>query len=137
MVKKRLVLTFPASLVSQPVTYHLVKDHNLMINILKALITPKEEGKLVVELSGEKKSVDAGIGYLKGIGVLLQPLAQDIKWFEERCTHCTACIPICPTNALDIDRDQMKIHFTKDTCIACELCISICPYQAIDIQYIE
>ncbi len=137
MVKKRLVLTFPATLVSQPITYHLVKDYNLMINILKALITPKEEGKLVVELSGEKKSVDAGICYLQDIGVLLQPLARDIKWFEERCTHCTACIPICPTDALDIDREKMKISFTKDKCIACELCISVCPYQAIDIQYIE
>jgi len=43
MKKKRVVLTFPPDMIDQPITYHLVKEHDLMINILRANITPKEQ----------------------------------------------------------------------------------------------
>ncbi|MDO8785807.1 MAG: 4Fe-4S binding protein, partial [Syntrophales bacterium] len=69
------------------------------------------------------------------VGVEVQPLAQDVKRHEERCTHCTACISICPTKALDIDRTRMEVSFKQDKCIACELCIPVCPYQAIEILF--
>ena len=65
MAKKRIVLTFPPSLVSQPITYHLVKDYDLMFNIMRGVITPDEEGRLVISLSGNKKSLEGGIEYLK------------------------------------------------------------------------
>ena len=135
MAKKRIVLKFPPSLVGQPITYHLVKDYDLMLNILRGVVTPNEEGRLVVELSGRKKSLEAGINYLKGLGVDIQSLAQDIKWHEDKCTHCTACIPACPTQAMFVDRDTMEVSFVKERCIACELCISVCPFKALEIQF--
>ena len=64
MSKKRIVLTFPSRLVDQPITYHLIKDHNLMVNILRANITPKEEGRLVIEIGGNKKDMESGMNYL-------------------------------------------------------------------------
>ena len=57
MIKRRLVLAFPPEMVEQPVTYHLIKDYELMVNILRANVTPNEEGRLVVEISGEKKDL--------------------------------------------------------------------------------
>lgn len=65
MVKKRIVLTFPQSLVEQPITYHLIKDYDLMVNILSAKVNPNEEGRLVIEVSGKKQSFDKGMNYLK------------------------------------------------------------------------
>ena len=135
MQKKRVVLNFPPHLIDQPVTYRLIKDYDLMINILRARITPKEQGRLVVEIIGNRTALDAGINYLKETGVEIQPLAQDVKWNENRCTHCSACISVCPTNALDIDRKQMEVSFNRDKCIACELCIPVCPYQAMEILF--
>ncbi len=35
MTKKRLVLAFHSTLVDQPVVYHLVKDYDLQVNILR------------------------------------------------------------------------------------------------------
>ena len=96
MTKKRLVLAFPSTLVDQPIVYHLVKDYDLMVNILRGVVSPKQPGKLVVEITGKKKSVDDGLNYLTGLGVELQPLAQDIKWHEDKCISCTSCVPICP-----------------------------------------
>ena len=101
MQKKRVVLSFPPHLIDQAVTYRLIKDFDLMINILRARITPKEQGRLVMEITGKKQALDAGINYLKEVGVEIQPLAQDVKWHEDRCVHCTACVSICPTKALD------------------------------------
>ncbi len=135
MAKKRIVLTFPHDLVGQPITYHLVKDYGLMLNILRAVVRPSEEGRMVLELEGPKKSLDDGISYLKGLGVEIQPLANDIKWHEDRCTHCTACVPVCPTQAMAVSRQAMEVSFVKERCIACELCISVCPYKAMEIQF--
>jgi ferredoxin len=135
MRKKRVVLTFPPNLIDQPIAYHLIKDYDLMVNILRGTITPREQGRLVVELSGKRGDVDKGMAYLTGLGIEVQPLAQDIKWHEKKCTHCTACIPICPPSALALDREKMLVSFDKDKCIACELCIPVCPYKAVEIQF--
>jgi len=133
MQKKRVVLTFPPTLVGQPITYHLVKDYDLMLNILRATVTPNEQGRLVVELSGLRKQLEDGITYMKGLGVEVQSLAQDIKWHEDKCTHCTACIPACPTQAISVNRDTMEVAFNKERCIACELCIPVCPFRALEV----
>jgi L-aspartate semialdehyde sulfurtransferase ferredoxin len=135
MHKKRVVLSFPPQMIDQAVTYRLIKDFDLMINIMRARITPKEQGRLVVEITGKKPALDAGINYLKEVGVEIQPLAQDVKWHEDRCVHCTACVSICPPKALELDRTSMEVSFKKDKCIACELCLPVCPYQAMEILF--
>lgn len=135
MQKKRVVLKYPPHLVDQPVISKLVKDFDLMVNITRARITPREEGRMVIELSGKRSALEAGIGYLTEVGVEIQPLAQDVKWHEDRCVHCTACISICPTKALDVARPGMEVSFKRDKCIACELCIPACPYQAMEILF--
>ena len=135
MQKKRIVFNYPQKLIDQPVISRLVKDYDLEVNIKRARITPKEEGRLVLEITGKRADIDAGFKYLSGIGVEVQSLAQDVKWREDRCTHCTACITVCPTKALDVDRAGMEVSFKKEKCIACELCIPVCPYQAMEILF--
>ena len=102
---------------------------------MRARITPREEGRLVLEITGKKASIEAGFKYLSEIGVEVQSLAQDVKWHEDRCTHCTACISVCPSKALDVDRKTMVVAFDRDKCIACENCIPVCPYQAMEILF--
>lgn len=135
MQKKKVVLTFPYKLINQPITYHLIKDYDLKVNILRARINPREEGRLMIEIGGEEKSLEKGMNYLKELGVELEPLAQDIRWLDEKCTHCTVCIPICPTEAIILDRNQMIVSFDKDKCIGCGLCVPACPYKAVEILF--
>ena len=135
MQKKRIVLNYPSHLVDQPVISKLVKDYDLVVNIMRARITPKEQGRLVLELTGKKVGMEAGLKYLSETVVEVQSLAQDVKWHEERCTHCTACISICPSKALDVKRPEMTVSFNRDRCIACEFCIPVCPYQAMEILF--
>ena len=135
MVSKKLVLKFPHKLMDQPIVYKLVKNYDLVFNILKARITPKEEGLLVLELSGKKENYADGVKYLTDLGVGIQPLSQDVTRDEKRCTHCGACITICPTGALVINRQTRLVDFDPSKCIACELCVKACPPRAMKVKF--
>ncbi|MFH1189273.1 MAG: NIL domain-containing protein [Candidatus Omnitrophota bacterium] len=134
MVSKRIVLTFPHSTVGQPIVYRLVKDYGLTFNILQAKITPQEEGVMVLELKGKKEDYAAGIKYLTSLGVNIQPISQDVTRDEARCTHCGACVTVCPSGALYTDKKTMKIIFDAEKCIACELCVKACPPRAMVVK---
>ncbi len=133
-VSKRVVLHFPRNLVDQPIIYRLVRDYDLMFNILKASVTPEEEGLLVLELSGEEKNYEKGVGYLAEVGVEIQSLSRDVYRDEVRCTHCGACITICPTHAFELEPSTRKVNFLDEKCIACGLCIKACPPRAMEIR---
>lgn len=135
MSTKRLVFNFPPHLIDQPVTYQLITEHHLKVNILRARITPREWGRLVVEVSGSKKNLDAGLQFATDLGLDIRPLAQNVQWHEEKCIECTACSSICPTGALWVAREEMRVSFEEDKCIACELCIPACPYDAMQITF--
>jgi Fe-S-cluster-containing hydrogenase components 1 len=134
MVSKRIVLKFPHKLLDKPVVYKLVKEFDLSFNILQAKITPEEEGLLVLELNGTKEHYAGGVKYLTGLGVNIQPLSKDVTRNDDRCTHCGACITICPTEALYMDKSTMKVIFDSDKCIACELCVKACPPRAMVVK---
>jgi len=135
MAKKKVVLNFPPHLIDQPITYRLVKDYDLVVNILRARITPREWGRMVVELNGNGSRLDEAMNFLADLGVVVEPLAGEIQWQEERCIHCTACVAPCPTHALDLDRVAMTVAFDRERCIACELCLNVCPYRAIEVAF--
>jgi len=134
-VSKRIVLHFPKRLVDRPIVYRLVKDYDLEFNILKAFFTPEEEGLMVLEISGEQKDYDRGIRYLTKSGVRIQSLSQDVVLNEERCTHCGACITICPTNAFELDPQTRRVIFYNEKCVACGQCIKACPPRAIELHF--
>lgn len=134
MISKRIVVKFPSKLVDKPIVYKLVKDFDLVFNILKARVTPKEEGELVIELKGEEKNYRDGIKYLKDLGLHIEPLSQDVTRDEARCTHCGACITICHTGALYLDKKSMKVIFDAEKCNACELCVGGCPPRAMKVK---
>jgi ferredoxin len=134
MVSKRIVLKFPHKLLDKPIVYKLVKEFDLVFNILQARITPQEEGLMVLELSGSKENYANGIKYLTELGVDIQPLSKDVSRDDNRCTHCGACVTVCPTEALYMDKDTMKIVFDSDKCIACELCVRACPPRAMVVN---
>ncbi len=133
-IARKIVLRFPPRLVDQPIVYHLVKDYDLQFNILKASITPNEEGILVVELSGKKKDYDEAIRFLAGAGVEVQALIKDVARLEVRCTHCGACVTMCPVGALVVNTETRLVDFLESKCIACGLCIKPCPVRAMEVR---
>ncbi len=134
-VSKRIVLRFPKRLVDRPIVYRLVKDYNLEFNILKALFTQEEEGLMVMEIKGDQKDYDKGIKYLTKSGVRIQSLSQDVTRNEERCTHCGACIAVCPSAAFELEPSTRQVNFYNEKCVACGLCIKACPPRAMELHF--
>jgi len=135
IVSKRIVLHFPKRLVDRPIVYRLVKDYNLEFNMLKASFTQEEEGLMVLEIKGDQKDYDKGIKYLTKSGVRIQALSQDVTRNEERCTHCGACVTVCPTGAFEVEPSTRWIIFYNEKCLACGLCIKACPPRAMELHF--
>ena len=134
-VSRRIVLRFPPLVTGQPVVYRLAKDFDLMFNIMKASVSPGQEGLMVLELTGERADYDNGLRYLKETGVVVQPLGQDVLRDESRCTHCGACVAICPAGAFTVNLESRKVDFDQDKCVLCGICVQACPPRAMTIVF--
>lgn len=134
-VSHKVVLHFPPTATGQPVVYRLSQDYGLVFNILRASITPQEEGLMVLELSGSEADYRRATEYLRDIGIRLQPLVQDIRKNDEQCVDCGACVGVCPTEALVLERPSMKVRFDPDECVVCGECVPCCPVHAMELQF--
>jgi len=128
---KILILRFPRTEVRKPIVCYLVKDYDLIFNILNAAILPRKEGIMVLELSGTRKNFKEGVKFLKSQGVQVQNASQEVKRDTNKCTQCGACTAVCPTGALYIVRPEMAVEFDETKCSVCELCIPACPSRAM------
>jgi ferredoxin len=134
-VTKKVVLHFPKRIVDKPILYHLIKDYDLIFNILKASISPEAEGLMVVEFKGEQVNFDKGVQYLLDQGVKIQSLSQDVSRNEERCTSCGACVTVCPVGAFEYEKGTMVVRFKGAKCVACGACIKACPPRAMELHF--
>jgi len=58
-----------------------------------------------------------------------------IEYFilEDKCTGCTACLKLCPQQA--IQGEPKKLHIIDSAkCIRCGICRDACPYEAIMVK---
>jgi len=134
MYSKKIVIRYTPDIVQQPVIYQLVKQYDLVFNILKARIFPRREGVLVLELSGLKENFDQGIRFLKELGLKVEPLSKSVSQNTDKCVHCGACTAFCPTGALAFEKESFKVLFDAEKCNGCELCVSACPVCAMEIN---
>jgi len=134
-VSRRIVLHFPPHVTGQPVVYRLARDFDLRFNLLKASVSPGEEGLLIMELSGDQENYDKGIQYLIETGVEIQSLSQDVIRDEAKCTHCGACVNLCPTGAFSLEPETRKVLFDHAKCVVCGLCVKACPPRAMRLYF--
>ncbi|MBF0497200.1 MAG: 4Fe-4S binding protein [Deltaproteobacteria bacterium] len=135
MTSKMLVLKFPKETADQPVVVNLAKSFDLTFNILKARITPGQEGLMVMELSGTRKNFQEGVNYLKDLGVQVETIGQQVRRNDDKCYQCGSCTAFCPTGALQLSRPSMEVLFQPDKCSMCELCVPLCPPRAMEVVF--
>ena len=134
-MKKRIILRFKRSTIDKPIVYRLVKDFDLIFHILRASVSPRAESMMVLEMEGDEAAFAAGVEYLKKAGVDIEPIEQDISRDEERCVHCGMCTSVCAPDALEIDRETMKVKFDYEKCVGCEFCVRVCPVKAMHVFF--
>lgn len=131
--KVKALLRFPPSHVARPVTYHLVKDYDLRINILHAQISSSSVGRLVMDIEGSETNLTQALSFLKGEGVEFELLNGSVSWNDATCVHCGACTAVCPAGCLTMDRKTWTLVFDKAQCLVCQACVIACPVGAMNI----
>ena len=77
MTRRRLKLIFGPSLVKEPVIYQLGRKFEIVTNIRRADVT-KDQGWVLLEVSGEPEELDRGVGFLESKGVKVEPAEGDV-----------------------------------------------------------
>lgn len=135
MPKKKIVLRIPKNLVSEPIVYILVKDYNLIVNVLRAQVLTDEEGKILLEIEGKQSDIDNGLKYLKKQGIHVELLGKGIKIDENKCIDCGCCTAVCKPRALSINQTSWKLTFNRSRCVLCGLCVDACPMKIIQVNF--
>ena len=74
----RVRLTFPPSLIQEPILYRLVKDFDIVINIRRADVK-EDYGWVALELEAkDEKTLEKGVAWLKATGVDVDPIERDV-----------------------------------------------------------
>ncbi|MEA4882837.1 MAG: 4Fe-4S binding protein [Clostridia bacterium] len=131
--KIKVLFTFPPGMVGKPITYCLVKDYDLWVNILHAEIAPDKAGKLVLDIEGREEDVERALDFLACEELQVQILNGSISWDEDRCLHCGACTSVCPAHALTLDPVDWSLKFDREKCYVCKLCTLACPVKAMSM----
>ena len=131
----KIFLYFPPEQTEKPLIHHLIKEYDLMINILQAEVKQGKRGKLTADFKGDDKSLQNALTFLDSLGVKYKIFTKSIIWHENKCIHCGACTAVCPSRALSMNPDNWNLSFNHDKCLLCELCIPACPVNAIDKDF--
>lgn len=77
MGRRRLKLIFSSALVKEPVIYQLGRKFDIVTNIRRADVS-KDQGWVLLEVSGEPDELDRGVAYLESRGVTVEPAEGDL-----------------------------------------------------------
>ena len=130
-------MRFPPKVTSTPLTYRLIKDYDIKINILKGMITAGKEGRLLVEWEAEEEQFNKALELVKQEGVEVLPISNQISLDKDNCVHCGACTAVCFSGALDFERETWQLQFDPQECVACGLCAKACPLRLFTIEFGE
>ncbi len=100
---------------------------NITLNILK-LSTGSNGTNLLIDIPENRiKSITES---LKKINIIVNKKGR-VFIDDDKCIDCGACISLCPTDALNFDKEE-RLNFYFEKCIGCLLCLDSCPRFAIE-----
>lgn len=77
MAFKRVRLTFPETLIKEPLVYSLGREFNVVTNIRMAAVDTRT-GWVILELEGEPDEIDRSLDWAEAKGVRVDPVTGDV-----------------------------------------------------------
>jgi hypothetical protein len=77
MAKRRVHLTFPETLVQEPIIYNMGKNYEVITNVRRANVEDAF-GWVILELDGDDGAIAQALSYAEGLGVQVSAIAGDV-----------------------------------------------------------
>jgi hypothetical protein len=77
-IKRRMMFTYTAELIREPIIYNLGEQFNVITNIQSADIA-EDRGWVILELEGEPEDIEEGIAWVTSRGMRVEPAGEYIK----------------------------------------------------------
>ena len=74
---ERYYLSYPRSLIKEPILYHLVKKFDLIFNIRGASVS-EEMGLVAVEFEGSADQIELALTWLRSTGVTVEQIEKNV-----------------------------------------------------------
>lgn len=136
-MKEKFYLSYSQTAVGEPLIYTIIKRFDVMVNILRAEVTPGQEGRLLLEFEGSEKSIGEAMIYLETQEVTCLPSSRAILWRQDDCVDCGACTGVCFSGALSLDPASARLTLDRELCIGCGLCVKACPFKLFSLAFDE
>jgi len=76
-IRERYYLTYPRSLIKEPLLYRLAKKFDVVFNIRGASVS-EEMGLVALEFEGSAEQVERAIAWLRQSGVTVEPIEKNV-----------------------------------------------------------
>ena len=77
MSTRRIKITYPPGLITEPVVYRLGRDFQVETNIRRAEVNDTM-GWVVLELDGDDQEIDRSLKWVTSLGVRVDPVSGDV-----------------------------------------------------------
>lgn len=77
MAKRRYRMTFPETLITEPIIFNMAKQADVVTNIRRANVEERV-GWVVLEIEGTEDAVRKAVDYASDLGVQMDPIGGDV-----------------------------------------------------------
>lgn len=131
-MEQKYMLRFTDNSIQNSVSYILVSEFNIIPSILQAK-SGENGGVMLLSLSGKEADIKAAVERLKGMGIKVRKLANQITRDLDKCIECGSCVSTCPSGALYFNKETWAVELDAKKCIACASCLTSCPTHAVKL----
>jgi L-aspartate semialdehyde sulfurtransferase ferredoxin len=76
-IRERYYLSYPRTLIREPILYQLVKKFDLVFNIRGASVS-EDMGLVAVEFEGTNDQIERALAWLRATGVTVEPIEKNV-----------------------------------------------------------
>ncbi|HEX9315222.1 MAG TPA: NIL domain-containing protein [Actinomycetota bacterium] len=77
MPKRRILLTFPEDLITEPVIHTMGTRYGIVTNVRRANVEERM-GWVILEIDGPEEALDAAVAYAANLGVEVNEMSGDV-----------------------------------------------------------
>jgi len=77
MPKRRILLTFPENLITEPVIHTMGTRYGIVTNVRRANVEERM-GWVILEIDGSEEALDAAVAYAANLGVEVNEMSGDV-----------------------------------------------------------